>query len=193
MNKNELNEARTNPEFLKYLQATKKEAIAKADIGQLYHVLDSMLVLDLEEEEINEVYENILKIAFSKVEEKVNEGTKLTLVDEDLYYVRAFYEHAIEKWTNSDNQGANEIFFVLANIVDNADLALALKVHLIDSAKGLSAEEFYSKVDTETETRDVSLGYFLTVFNFDEDKYVKDNKEILEKEYHAHKHILGLK
>lgn len=193
MNKNELNEARTNPEFLKYLMATKKEAIAKADIGQLYHVLDSMLVLDLEEDEINEVYENILKIAFAKVEEKVNAGVKLTLGDVDIYYVRAFYEHAIEKWTSEDFEGAKEIFFVLANIVTDEELAKALKIHLIDCSKGLSAEKFYAKVDTETETQNEALGYFLTVFNFDEDKYLKDNKDILEKEYHANKHILGLK
>ena len=38
------------------------------DIGLMYETLDSMLVLDLDEENINKLYEQILKTSFEQVE-----------------------------------------------------------------------------------------------------------------------------
>lgn len=85
MNKSELNEARTNPDFLKYLEETRVDAIKSKDIMALYEVLDSLLVLDLEEEKINSVYENILKISFENVEKIINENRRLDLENENLF------------------------------------------------------------------------------------------------------------
>jgi hypothetical protein len=48
MENNELNEARKNQEFLKYLQKKKLEAITNQDIQSLYEVLDNLLILDLD-------------------------------------------------------------------------------------------------------------------------------------------------
>ncbi len=48
MNKQELNEARTNPDFIKYLEETRIDALNTQNISALYEVLDSMLILDLE-------------------------------------------------------------------------------------------------------------------------------------------------
>lgn len=50
MDKAELHEARTNPEFLNYLEQTRLDAIQTENISALYEVLDSMLILDLDEE-----------------------------------------------------------------------------------------------------------------------------------------------
>ena len=50
MNKAELHEARTNPDFLKYLELTRKDAIDLRNISAMYEVLDSYLILDLEAE-----------------------------------------------------------------------------------------------------------------------------------------------
>lgn len=74
MDKAELHEARTNPEFLNYLEQTRLDAIKTENISALYEVLDSMLILDLDEEKINAIYETILKIAFEKIEAIVNSG-----------------------------------------------------------------------------------------------------------------------
>ncbi len=59
MTNEELNEARTNPDFLNYLEKTKDDAIKSKNISALYEVLDSFLILDLDQEKINIVYENI--------------------------------------------------------------------------------------------------------------------------------------
>ena len=55
MEKKELNEARTNPEFLDYLEDTRIKSMAEKNISAMYETLDSMLVLDLDEDKINKL------------------------------------------------------------------------------------------------------------------------------------------
>jgi len=72
MDKDALFEARTNPDFLKYLEETRVNSMKAEDIGLMYETLDSMLVLGLDEEDINRLYEQILKTSFSNVEKIFN-------------------------------------------------------------------------------------------------------------------------
>lgn len=191
MTSEELNEARSNPEFINYLEETKEDAIKTKNIAALYEVLDSLLVLDLEQDKINIVYENILKIAFENVETIVNKGGKLTLNDDELFYVRAFYEHAIEKWSYSDFKGAKELFFVMANIIDDEFLVEALNVHIIACAKKLGLDEFYEKkVDLNAVPIDEKHAYFIVSFKFETAKYLEENTQILKAEYENLKHLL---
>jgi hypothetical protein len=46
MTQDELNEARTNPEFLGYLTKREEEVLSEKKITVLYEVLDSLLILD---------------------------------------------------------------------------------------------------------------------------------------------------
>ena len=94
MDKTQLNEARTNPEFMTFLEETRIKSMKEENISVMYETLDSMLILDLDEEKINKLYEQILKTSFANVEKIVNENKKLNLEAENLLYVRAFYEHA---------------------------------------------------------------------------------------------------
>ncbi len=191
MDKAELNQARTNPDFLNYLEQTRVEALKTENISTLYEVLDSFLILDLDEDKVNEVYEAILKIAFSKVEEIVNDNKKLTLKDEQLFYVRSFYEHAIEKWSYGDIGGAKQLFFVLYNILDDERLEDALKIHVIALAKQMDLDTFYEKkVDVNNILEDETHGYFIVNFNFAPKLFLKENVSILEKEYENLKHLL---
>ena len=120
MDKEQLNDARTNPDFLKYLEEARVKSIAEKNINVMYETLDSMLILDLEEEKINKLYEEILKTSFENVEKIVNQNRKLKLEEDDLFYVRAFYEHAVEKWSYENYTGAKELIFVLSNIVEGS-------------------------------------------------------------------------
>lgn len=191
MDKEQLNDARTNPEFLEYLEKTRVDAIATKNISALYEVLDSFLVLDLDEESINTVYQHILQISFENVEKIVNDNRKLKLEDEDLFYVRAFYEHAIEKWSYENYSGAKELIFVLSNIVEDKELCDALEVHIIALSKNNSLDSFYeNEVDLNASTDDEKYGYFITNFNYDKKEYLEDNKNTLEKEYENLKHLL---
>lgn len=191
MDKSELNQARTNPDFLNYLEQTRVDALKTENISALYEVLDSFLILDLDEDKVNEVYEAILKISFSKVEEIVNSGKKLALKEEQLFYVRSFYEHAIEKWSYGDIEGAKQLFFVLYNILDDERLEDALKIHVIALAKGMDLDTFYEKkVDINNVLEDETHGYFIVNFNFAPKLFLKENASILEKEYENLKYLL---
>ncbi|RXI37117.1 hypothetical protein CRU99_12435 [Malaciobacter mytili] len=191
MDKSELNQARTNPDFLNYLEQTRVDALKTENISALYEVLDSFLILDLDEDKVNEVYEAILKISFSKVEEIVNSGKKLALKEEQLFYIRSFYEHAIEKWSYGDIEGAKQLFFVLYNILDDERLEDALKIHVIALAKGMDLDTFYEKkVDINNVLEDETHGYFIVNFNFAPKLFLKENASILEKEYENLKYLL---
>ena len=191
MDKEQLNEARTNPDFLKYLEEARVKSIAEKNINVMYETLDSMLILDLDEEKINKLYEEILKTSFENVEKIVNKNEKLKLENENLLYVRAFYEHAIEKWSYDNFDGAKELVFVLANIIDDESLEKALNILLIVLSTRNQLDFFYdTSVDHEKESSEEKYGYFIMNFKFNIDEFLNDNKETLEKEYKNLKHLL---
>lgn len=191
MDKEKLHEARTNPEFLEYLEKTRVDAIATKNVSALYEVLDSFLVLGLEEEKINEIYQHILQISFANVEIIVNENRKLSLEGDDLYYVRAFYEHGVEKWSYENIEGAKELLFVLSNIIDDETLCDALKVHIIALSNERDLDTFYgTEVNLNSSNDDEKYGYFITNFNYDLKAHLDHNKDTLQKEYDNLKHLL---
>ncbi|MGA1932927.1 hypothetical protein ACH5BF_09450 [Arcobacter sp. YIC-464] len=184
MDKNELFEARTNPDFLKYLEETRVSSMKNKDISAMYETLDSMLVLGLDEENINSLYEAILKTAFENVEVIVNENKKLDLLDNNLLYVRAFYEHAIEKWSYDNFDGAQELVFVLANIIEDEILEQALNVLLVVLDKKIPLDDFYeTEVNLDTNSTNEKYGYFLVDFKFNPNQYLEENKELLQDVY----------
>lgn len=192
MDKEQLFEARTNPDFLKYLEEARVNSMKAEDIGLMYETLDSMLVLDLDEENVNKLYEQILKTSFSNVEKILSKHAKLNLEGDNLLYVRALYEHAIEKWSYDNFDGAKDLIFVLANIVDDESLVKSLKILIVFLSSKISLDDFYdTKVDLEADVEDEKYGYFITIFRFDNDEFLKESKDILETEYKNLKHLLG--
>ena len=191
MTPQELSEARTNPDFLKYLEEARVNSIKSKNIELMYETLDSMLVLDLDEEKINSLYEEILKLSFLSVEKLLNKNEKLDLSEPNIFYIRALYEHAIEKWTNENFTGAKELLFVIANIIDDNILKDALNCMIIFLNKELNFDEFYDGfVDLESNNSDEKYGYFLINFNFKTVDFLKDNQNILEQEYKNLQHLI---
>lgn len=191
MNKDELQEARTNPDFLKFLEDNRLKAIEEDNLALMYETLDSMLILDLEDDKINNLYQNILKTAFDKIEKIVNENKKLDLKDESLLLVRALYEHGIEKWSYDNFDGAKEIMFVLSNIVDDELLEKSLNVLIIVLSEKVTLDDFYEeKVNNDVNDIKEEHGYFIVNFKFDIDEYISSNEAILKKEYENLKHLL---
>ena len=191
MDKDDLFSARTNPDFLDYLEKTREDAISTKDISALYEVLDSYLILDLGEDKIDTIYQNILQISFDRVDKIVNNNKKLRLENDELCYIRAFYEHAIERWTHNDFEGAKQLLFVLSNIIEDGFLASCFQVHIIALSKNKDLDSFYEeKVNLETSNEDEKYGYFITKFSFDLKEYLEQNKDVLQKEYNNLKHLL---
>lgn len=191
MDKEQLHNARTNPDFLKYLEQTRVDAIATKNISALYEVLDSFLVLDLQEDKVNELYQHILQISSENIEKILDKGRKLTLEGDDLFYVRAFYEHGIEKWSYEDFAGAKQLIFVLSNIIEDEVLSSALKAHIIALSNNISLDNFYGmEVNLNETSDDEKYGYFITNFNYDLEEHLNHNKDTLQKEYDNLKHLL---
>ena len=124
-----------------------------------------------------------------KVKNTSNE--KLDLEGDHLLYVRAFYEHAIEKWSYDNFDGAKELVFVLANIIEDTILEQALNVLIIVLSKKIELDAFYDKeVDFKSDSHDEKYGYFIVNFNFDKETYINKNKDLLSNEYENLKHLL---
>lgn len=192
MDKEVLFQARTNPDFLKYIEETRINSMKAGDIGLMYETLDSMLVLDLDENDLNELYQEILKTAFSNVEKILNKNEKLTLEGDNLLYVRALYEHAIEKWSHDNFDGAKELIFVIANILEDEVLEKALNILIVFLSSKIQLDDFYdTRVDLEAEASDEKYGYFIMNFRFDNQEFLNENKDILATEYKKLKHLLG--
>ncbi len=192
MDKEALFQARTNPDFLKYLEEARVNSMKAEDIGLMYETLDSMLVLDLDEENVNKLYEQILKTSFANVEKILEKHEKLNLEGDNLLYVRALYEHAIEKWSYDNFDGAKDLIFVLSNIINDETLEKALNILIVFLSSKIQLDNFYdTKVDLEADVGDEKYGYFIMNFKFDNQKFLEENKNILEKEYKNLKHLLG--
>jgi len=193
MTQEEIIKASTDPEFLGYLEVREKDVLESKKISGLYEVLDSLLILDLQEERINKIYETILIVAFDSIEKKLKEKSKLTLDNDDLYYIRAFYEHSIEKWSRDDYKGAKELFFILSQIVEDETLLNAINIKLIACNAKEDMEIFYDeKIQHEQEQREEKYAYFLLDFKFDTKAYLEENKKVLEDIYKELKPLLGV-
>jgi len=192
MEPSELHEARTNPEFLECLEDLESKALESKNLSELYQVLDSLLVLDIDEERVHIVYQEILKSAFDGIEERLKEDKKLSLDNDDLYYIRSFYEHAIEKWSMNNPNGAKELFFILTQICEDELLVEALNVHLIACSKQSDMDEFYEEnvLEEQTHSED-KYGYFILDFTFDKKEYLNKNVDLLQKEFEALNHLLN--
>ncbi len=191
MTEQELMQARTNPEFLGFLEEKEKKAIESKNIAELYEVLDSLLILDLDDERINKVYETILMVAFDNVQHKLDNHTKFSLENEDFFYIRAFYEHGIEKWSYGNFKGAKELLFVLSNIVEDELLSEAINVKLLACDKEIDLNSFYdSTVMHQQMARDEKYGYFILDFKFDTKNYLASKTKELDEIYSQLKHLL---
>ena len=97
----------------------------------------------------------------------------------------------LKKWSFDNFDGAKELAFVLANIVDDELLEKSLNVLIIALTNKISVDEFYeTQVDMDTNSTHEQYGYFMVDFNFNTDEYLENNKAILEEQYKKLQHLL---
>ena len=77
-----------------------------------------------------------------------------------------------------------------AKLIKIASTSVGFNVLIIFLSSKMELDEFYdSKVDLE-KASDEKYGYFIVNFNFDSQKYLKENKKVLEQEYENLKHLI---
>ncbi|MGB5868341.1 MAG: hypothetical protein WBG69_10765 [Arcobacteraceae bacterium] len=192
MEPEELHEARTNPDFLEYLDVREKEVVESKSISGLYEVLDTLLVLDIDEERVHNIYQEILKVSFDTIEERLKDEQKLSLDTDDIFFIRSFYEHAIEKWSMNNFKGARELFFILSQICEDELLVESLNVHLIACATDSDMDSFYDEyVSEEQNYTEEKYGYFIMDFTFDRKQYLNKHIDLLQKQFEELNHLLS--
>jgi hypothetical protein len=142
---------------------------------------------------INEVFSTLFleKVSFEKIEEIVKENKKLTLEGDELFYIRAFYEHAIENWSCDNYDGAKNFIFILTQIIDDEKLVQSLNMHLVMCSQKTSLDKFYETyVNIEGYNENESHGYFIMNYKIDIKSFLKEKQDILDTEYKNLKHLM---
>jgi len=179
----DIEKLKKDKELLQELQAKKQEALKSGDIARLYELLDTFLLLELDED-IDTIFQKILEVAFDDLVERLSEGRGFDLRNEfDLNVARAIYEHALERWDSKDFKGAKELFGVLSYMIEDEAITKGLMVAFGLAAKKEPLERYIeefvdrNKVDEES--------YFFNVFDEKADNFLNKNANLIEKELAA--------
>ena len=171
---------KNDKELLQELQAKKQEALKSGDIVRLYELLDTFLLLELDED-IDTIFQKILEVAFDALANKLTQGESFDLSNEfDLNVARAVYEHALERWDSKDFKGANELFLVLSYLLDDESIKKSLLVSLGLTAQKEPLERFLDEfVDREKLSGE---SYFFNALKSKADNYLKEHATLIENE-----------
>ncbi|BCD67742.1 hypothetical protein [Nitratiruptor sp. YY09-18] len=176
----DLEKLKNDKEFLDNLQKEKSEALKYKNIVKMYDVLDTMLALDLEDEEIDTLYQNILEVAFDRLAQMLADAQKFDFAkDEDLYIARAIYEHAIERWDQRDFKGASELFLILSVLVPE-DFQEAMLLPMAATAQKMELDDFIQKFVKKEEMSEESI--FLDKFTDNAKEFMQKSKDLIDQE-----------
>ncbi|EJF07748.1 hypothetical protein ThvES_00000870 [Thiovulum sp. ES] len=176
--KEEILNLQNDPVFLHELQRIEKEGVEKSDLIALYDVLDSVLLFEREESErVNKIYEEILKIAFQKLHDKLQNRDIFSLdeVSEHLS-LRALYEFGIDNFGKKNFEEAKEVFLALSMLSDNPEFRGAMQIHLVGVLKKMVFEEF---VDEYIDLESKNDSYFLLYFKDSANGFLHENRNLI--------------
>jgi len=147
-----------NEEFLANLVLLEEEMKEEKSIQKAYQLLDALLLVSDDEDKINEVFTFILGEAFDRLAEYLSQQKGFDLTKEE------------------------ELFQVLHYMVDEERLKDAMMVHAVSVMKGKDFDTFISDI-ADTSKYDVTdrLAYFLLNFKIDSERYLRENKALVNK------------
>lgn len=171
-----------NEEFLANLVLLEEEMNEEKSIQKGYQLLDTLLLLNEDEDRINDIFTFILREAFETLAEYLSRQRGFDLEkQEELFTARAIYEHAIERYSENDMKGAKELFQVLHYMVDDERLKDAMMVHAVSVMQGKDFDAFMTEVaDTSKYDETDRLAYFLLFFKIDPESYLTENRALVE-------------
>lgn len=174
---------KTNKDFLANLMLLEDEMNEQKSIQKGYQLLDALLLVSEDEDKINDVFTFILKEAFERLAEYLSQQKGFDMSkEEELFTARAIYEHAIERYSESDMKGAKELFQVLHYMVDESRLKDAMMVHAICVMQGKDFDTFIEKIaDTSKYDEADPLAYFLLFFKIDVEAFLDENSSLVDK------------
>ena len=145
-----------------------------------YEKLDR-LINQNKEDEINEVFREILTETFDLVNKKIENNEKLNVNNpEEAAAIRAMFEYMLELWDEGAINEAKEVGYDMAYLVDDDRLKEMFSMFVIGMLEGLSIDDFFEKyVNSEKVYKDA----FFTDFDDKIDALVIKHKEQFKKEF----------
>ncbi len=147
MNEQEIEQLKNDPQFQANLKALEEEIQKSPSIAKYYQLLDVYLALQEDEEKINELFQKILDTSFDAISNKLANKEKFDLSNiDELGAARGMYEYAIERFSQNDAKGAQEIFLALSHTIDDFEISNAMMLHAAAIAKGYTFDDFFNKL-----------------------------------------------
>lgn len=173
---------KNSKEFLANLDLLEEEMRSKESIKKGYQLLDSLILIEADEERINDVFTFILNHAFDRLSENLTTKNTFNMrEEEDIATVRAIYEHAIQIYSDRSFKSAKELFLVLHHVVDYYKLQESMMIHAVNAMKNIEFDDFIeSIVDTKKFDPNVELAHFLLYFTVEPKYYLEHNKKFVD-------------
>jgi len=151
-------------------------------IVKQYEVLEELMNKN-KDDEINEVFRNILEETFKLINEKIeNEKTLDVNNPEEAAAIRAMFEYMLELWDERAIEEAKAVGYDMVYLVDDKKLKEMFSMFVIGMLAGLSLDEFFEKyVKTDKVYKDM----FFTEFDDKIDDLVVKYKDKFKEEFSA--------
>ena len=135
------------------------------------------------EDEINEVFRNILEETFTLINQKIeNEKTLDINNPEEAAAIRAMFEYMLELWDEQAIDEAKAVGYDMVYLVEDEKLKEMFSMFVIGMLAGLSLDEFFEKyVKSEHIYKDM----FFTEFDDSIDNLVIKYKDKFKEEFSA--------
>ncbi|MEO1923801.1 MAG: hypothetical protein ABGX25_04725 [Nautiliaceae bacterium] len=145
-----------------------------------YEELDR-LIHQNQEEQINEVFREILKETFDIINKKIESKTTLDVNNpEEAAAIRAMFEYMLELWDEGAVDEAKEVGYDMLYLVSDEKLKEMFSMFVIGMLEGLSLDKFFEKyVNNEKVYKDV----FFTDFDDKIDELVIKHRDTFKKEF----------
>lgn len=173
---------KSSKEFLANLDLLEEEMKSKESIKKGYQLLDSLILIEADEERINEIFTFILNHAFDRLSQSLVSNNTFNMRDEeDVATVRAIYEHAIQIYNDRSFNSAKELFLVLHHVVDYYLLQESLMIHAVNAMKNVEFDDFVASiVDTKKFDPNIELAHFLIYYTVEPKYYLEHNQKYVE-------------
>jgi len=151
-------------------------------IAKQYEVLEELMNKN-KDDEINEVFRNILEETFKLINEKIeNEKTLDVNNPEEAAAIRAMFEYMLELWDERAIEEAKAVGYDMVYLVDDKKLKEMFSMFVIGMLAGLSLDDFFEKyVKTDKVYKDM----FFTEFDDKIDDLVVKYKDKFKEEFSA--------
>jgi len=151
-------------------------------IAKKYEELEILLNKN-KEEEINDLFREILEETFNLINEKIeNKKTLDVNNEEEKAAIRAMFEYMLELWDEEAIEEAKAVGYDMVYLVDDAKVKEMFTMFVIGMLAGLSLEEFFEKyVKADKIYKDI----FFAEFDDSIDDLVIKYREKFKEEFQA--------